>query len=126
MMTVIPLFVFMGILASYGGLSERAFNCINKIIGNLPGGLAMAVAGACAAFGAVCGDHIATAGTMLQVALPQMRKYRYDDALSLGCITCSGNLGFLIPPSAAFIIYGCYSGIYRQTFYGWPYFQEYS
>jgi len=106
MMTVIPLFVFMGILASYGGLSERAFQSINKWMGHLPGGLAMAVSGACAAFGAVCGDHIATAGTMLQVALPQMRKNGYKDELSLGCIACSGNLGFLIPPSSAFIIYG--------------------
>src|SRR4030042_3784444 len=74
MMTVIPLFIFMGILASYGGLSERAFHTINKWVGHLPGGLAMAVAGACAALGAVWGDNIATAGTMLQVALPQMRK----------------------------------------------------
>ncbi len=106
MMTVIPLFIFMGILASYGGLSERAFFCINKWIGHLPGGLAMAVSGACAAFGAVCGDHIATAGTLLQVALPQMRKCKYKDVLSLGCIASSGNLGILIPPSSAFIIYG--------------------
>ncbi|MFC1845994.1 TRAP transporter large permease [Chloroflexota bacterium] len=106
MMTVIPLFIFMGILASHGGISNRAFNAINKWIGHLPGGLAMAVSGACAAFGAVCGDHIATAGTMLQVALPEMRRHKYKDELSLGCIACSGNLGFLIPPSAAFIIYG--------------------
>jgi C4-dicarboxylate transporter, DctM subunit len=106
MMTVIPLFIFMGIVASYGGLSERAFYSINKWIGHLPGGLAMAVAAACAAFGAVCGDHIATAGTMLQVALPEMRKSHYNDELSTGVIACSGNLGFLIPPSSAFIIYG--------------------
>jgi tripartite ATP-independent transporter DctM subunit len=106
MMTVIPLFIFMGIVASYGGLSARAFSTINKWMGHLPGGLAMAVAGACAAFGAVCGDNIATAGTLLQVALPEMRKNGYKDELSLGCIACSGNLGFLIPPSAAFIIYG--------------------
>ena len=66
----------------------------------------MAATGACSAFGAVCGNHIATAATMCTVALPEMRRYEYDDKLSLGCISAGGNLGYLIPPSGAFIVYG--------------------
>ncbi len=104
--TVLPLFIFMGILASHGGISERAFSAINKWIGHFRGGLAMACTGASAAFGAVCGSNIATAATLLSVALPEMRRFKYKDELSLGTIACGGNLGFIIPPSGAFVIYG--------------------
>ncbi|MFC1846018.1 TRAP transporter large permease [Chloroflexota bacterium] len=105
-LSVIPLFILMGVLAGYGGVSKGAFSALHKWVGHLRGGLAMATTGACAAFGAVCGDHIATAATMCSAALPEMRRYKYSDELSLGCIASGGNLGFLIPPSAAFIVYG--------------------
>jgi len=105
-LSVIPLFIFMGVLAGAGGISKSAFDTLNKWIGHLPGGLAMAATGACSAFGAVCGNHIATAATMCSAALPEMRRYNYDDKLSLGCISAGGNLGYLIPPSGAFIVYG--------------------
>lgn len=105
-LTVIPLFIFMGVLAGAGGVSKSAFDTLNKWVGHLPGGLAMAATGACSAFGAVCGNHIATAATMCSAALPEMRRYKYDDKLSLGCIAAGGNLGYLIPPSGAFIVYG--------------------
>lgn len=103
---IIPLFTWMGMLAAYGGISESAFSSLYKWVGHLPGGLAMACTGACTAFGAVCGNHIATAVTMSSVALPEMRRYKYSDEFSLGCIAASGNLGIMIPPSGAFIIYG--------------------
>lgn len=105
-LAVIPLFVLMGILAGNGGVSEDAFKAFNRWVGHLPGGLAMAAVSASAAFGAVCGDNIATAATMCKVALPQMRKYGYSDQLGLGSIAAGGNLGILIPPSTAFIVYG--------------------
>jgi tripartite ATP-independent transporter DctM subunit len=105
-LAVIPLFVLMGILAGSGGVSAGAFNSFYKWFGHLKGGLAMATIGACAVFGAVCGDNIATAATMAKVALPEMRKYGYSDELSTGAIAAGGNLGILIPPSTAFIVYG--------------------
>ena len=105
-LAVIPLFVLMGILAGSGGVSSGAFNSFYKWFGHFKGGLAMATIGACAAFGAVCGDNIATAATMAKVALPEMRKYGYSDELSTGAIAAGGNLGILIPPSTAFIVYG--------------------
>ncbi len=104
-LTVLPLFILMGTLASHAGLSRDAFGAINKWLGHLPGGLAMATVGGCTGFAAVCGDSIATAVTMCKVALPEMRRYNYDDRLSLGTIACGGMLGFMIPPSIAFIIY---------------------
>jgi len=105
-LSVIPLFLLMGTLAAYGGISRGAFSTLNKWVGHFPGGLAMAGTGACALFGAVSGSHIATAAAMCSAALPEMRRYHYDDKLSLGSIAAGGNLGFLIPPSGAFIIYG--------------------
>jgi C4-dicarboxylate transporter, DctM subunit len=105
-LVVIPLFVVMGVIAGQGGPIAAAFDSFNKWVGHLRGGLAMATVGSCAAFGAVCGDNIATAAVMDKAALPQMRKFGYDDRLSFGSIAAGGNLGILIPPSAAFVVYG--------------------
>ena len=103
---LIPLFSFMGLLAAAGGISGDAFSSMYKWVGHFPGGLAMACTGACAAFGAVCGNQLATSLTMTSVALPEMRKYNYRDDFSIGTITSSGNLGVMIPPSAVFVVYG--------------------
>lgn len=103
--TVIPLYVFMGYLAGASGLSQDAFRGVYKWIGHRRGGLAMATVVASAFFGAVSGAATAIAVTMCTVTLPEMRRYKYSDQLSLGAIACGGMLGFMIPPSAAFIIY---------------------
>jgi C4-dicarboxylate transporter DctM subunit len=103
---VIPLYTWMGVLASKGGIGRDAFTSLYKWVGQFRGGLAMAVSAACASFGAVCGNHIATAVAMDKVALPEMKKYNYDIPFSLGAIASSGNLGIMIPPSGAFILFG--------------------
>ena len=103
--SVIPLFVFMGYLASHTRLSADAFFVLDKWIGRLRGGLAMGAIGACTIFAAICGDPISTSATITTVSLSEMRKYGYKDQLSLGAIAAGGNLGFLIPPSLVFIIY---------------------
>jgi len=105
-LTVIPLFVLMGQVAFHSGISRRLFNAAHKFFGHLPGGLAVATIGACAGFSAVCGSTSATAATMASVALPEMKKYKYDPALAIGVVTAGGSLGILIPPSTIFIIYG--------------------
>ncbi|MDH4067504.1 MAG: TRAP transporter large permease [Dehalococcoidia bacterium] len=105
-LVIIPLFTWMGVMAAKGGISGDAFTSLYKWVGQFRGGLAMAVSAACAAFGAVCGNHIATAVAMTRIALPEMRKYNYQDGFSVGSIAASGNLGIMIPPSGAFILYG--------------------
>lgn len=105
-LTVIPLFVLMGQIAHYTGISGRIFNTANKFLGHLPGGLAIATIGACAGFSAICGSTSATAATMASVALPEMKKCQYDPALATGVVAAGGSLGILIPPSTIFIIYG--------------------
>jgi tripartite ATP-independent transporter DctM subunit len=105
-LTVIPLFVLMGQVAFHAGISGRLFDTANRWMSGLRGGLAMATVGACAAFGAICGSGPATAATMAAVALPEMRKHKYDDALASGTVAAGGTLGMLIPPSVVFIVYG--------------------
>jgi len=105
-LTVIPLFILMGQVAHHSGISGRLFNAANKFFGHLPGGLAVATIGACACFAAICGSTSATAATMASVALPEMKKYKYDPALATGVVAAGGSLGILIPPSTIFIVYG--------------------
>ncbi len=104
--TVIPLFVLMGQLAFHAGISRRLYDSAYKLMGHWPGGLAMATIGACAGFAAICGSTNASAATMATVALPEMKRYRYDMKLATGTVAAGGSLGILIPPSVIFIVYG--------------------
>ena len=103
---VVPLFILMGNFAYYAGLSAGLYDAANKWLNRLPGALACATVVACAGFGAICGSCAATCATMGTIALPEMRKYKYDDRLSTGSVCMGGTLGVLIPPSTPMIIYG--------------------
>jgi len=105
-LTVIPLFVLMGQIAFHAGISKKLYDSAYKFLGHMPGGLAMATVGACAGFAAICGSTNATAATMATVALPEMKRYNYQDILSTGVVSAGGSLGILIPPSVIFIVYG--------------------
>ncbi len=102
----IPLFILMGIVASETGIARDLFNAANKWIGNIPGGLAIATTVATGGFAAVCGSSDATAAAMGKVAFPEMKKLGYDSKLAAGCIAAGGSIGILIPPSLGFILYG--------------------
>jgi tripartite ATP-independent transporter DctM subunit len=102
---VAPLFILMGQLAYYSGMSDDLFDTAHKWLGRLPGGLSMSSVAGCAGFSAVCGDSLATAVTMGSVALPEMRKKNYSPSLATGGIAAGGTLGILIPPSVGFIFY---------------------
>ncbi len=105
-LSVVPLFILMGLFVNKGGLSRELYQVSNAFLGHLRGGLAMATIVACAGFAAICGSSLATAATMSKVALPQMRKYGYADSLSTASIASGGTLGILIPPSVILVIYG--------------------
>ncbi len=103
---VVPMFVWMGYIAFYSGLSSRIYDATYKVMGNLRGGLALATIGACTAFGAICGSTTATAATMSAVALPEMKKYNYNRSFSTATVASAAILGVMIPPSVIFILYG--------------------
>ena len=104
-LSVIPMFLLMGQFASRGGMSRALFKAANTFIGHKRGGLALASIAACGGFGAICGSSLATAATMGQVALPELRKYGYSDRLSTAVLAAGGTLGVLIPPSVVLVIY---------------------
>lgn len=105
-LSVIPLFVLMGTFATKSGISSDLFDAFNIWLHHRRGGLAHASIAACAAFGAVCGSSLATAATMGQVALPEMRRFGYSGKLATGSIAAGGTIGILIPPSVIMLIYG--------------------
>jgi len=104
-LTVLPMFILMGGLAYRCGLSYDLFRGANTWMGRFRGDIAMAAIAACGGFGAVCGSSTATASTMGQVALPELKRFGYAPALATGTIAAGGTLGILIPPSIVLIVY---------------------
>lgn len=99
-------FMLMGNFCFYSKFGQDIYRCARERIGHLRGGLAMGTVVACALFGAVVGDVLPGSIAMAAIALPEMRKYNYDDGLAVGTLACAGTLGCLIPPSGSLIIYG--------------------
>ena len=104
-LSVLPMFVLMGNIASRAGLSRDLFRAANAWLGWMRGGVAMSAIAACGGFGAVCGSSLATASTMGQIALPELRRYRYSPELATGTLAAGGVLGILIPPSVVLVVY---------------------
>jgi len=104
-LSVIPLFILMGALAERGGLARDLFAAANAMLGRRPGGLAMSVIGASAAFGAVCGSSVATTATFGRAALPELLRFGYAPGFATGTIAAGGTLGILIPPSVILVVY---------------------
>ena len=105
-LSVIPLFLLMGYFATQGGLSRDLFRAANAMIGHVRGGMAMAAILACAMFGTVCGSSVATAATIGQVAIPEMKRLGYSGRMYTATLAAGGTLGILIPPSVVLIVYG--------------------
>ncbi|MBV6476759.1 MAG: C4-dicarboxylate TRAP transporter large permease protein DctM [Rhodocyclaceae bacterium] len=104
-LSIVPLFLLMGQFAALGGMSQALFKAAEAFIGHRKGGVGMAAIGACAGFGSICGSSLATAATMGQVSLPELRRAGYSGALSTGLLAAGGTLGILIPPSIVLVIY---------------------
>src|SRR5690606_7239407 len=104
-LSVIPIFLLMGSFASRAGLSSALYRAGQAFLGHRRGGLAMATIGACAGFGAICGSSVATAATVAQVALPEMKRAGDRPRLTAGTLAAGGTLGILIPPSIVLVIY---------------------
>jgi len=104
-LSIVPMFLLMGHFATLGGMSAALFRAAEAFLGHRKGGVAMASVGACAGFGAICGSSLATAATMSQVALPELRRYGYSGGFSTATLAAGGTLGILIPPSVILVIY---------------------
>ena len=105
-LSVVPLFVLMGYFATSSGLSEGLYRACYTWLGHRRGGLRWRRSVVAGAFAAICGSSLATAATMSQVALPEMKRYNYDVRLATGSIAAGGTIGILIPPSVILVLYG--------------------
>ncbi|MDO6725166.1 TRAP transporter large permease [Celeribacter halophilus] len=104
-LTILPLFVLMGNLSGVSGMSRDLYDAAHAWFGHRKGGLASSTIVGCAGFSALSGSSLASAVTMGRVAIPEMKRFHYSDALSTGSVAAGGTLGILIPPSAGFVIY---------------------
>lgn len=105
-LSVLPLFILMGVFVARAGLADDLFDACYKWLGHLRGGVAIGAVAACAGFAAMSGSTAASAATMSKVAMPALRRFKYDMGFAAGTIAAGGTLGILIPPSGALIVYG--------------------
>ena len=104
-LSIVPMFLLMGHFATLGGMSQSLFKAAESWLGHRKGGVAMAAVGACAGFGSICGSSLATAATMGQVALPELKRYGYPGGLATATLAAGGTAGILIPPSIVMVVY---------------------
>jgi len=102
----IPLFILMGQFAYRSGITKDLYDVMHKWIGSVPGGLGIATVFASAGLGAVTGSSVAAVATLGEIALPELKRHRYDPTFSVGTIAAAGTLGILIPPSIPMVLYG--------------------
>lgn len=105
-LSVMPMFILMGMFLSYSGLAKDLFSAVNHWGGKVSGGLGMATVGASAIFSSISGSVNATTATLAKVALPEMKAYKYNPGLAAACVAAGGTLGVLLPPSVILILYG--------------------
>ena len=103
---VLPLFIMMGYFAFYAGITKDLYWAARQWLGHLPGGLAIATIFGSAGFAAACGASTASAAVMGRIALPELKKFGYDDKVSAGCVAAGGTMATMIPPSVLLVIYG--------------------
>jgi TRAP-type C4-dicarboxylate transport system permease large subunit len=105
-LSVVPLFILMGMLLANAGVGRDVYIALDRLLWRMRGGLALATLGASTLFASVSGSSVASASTMSAVAVPEMRRYRYDEGFSAACAAVGGTLGAIIPPSALLVLYG--------------------
>ena len=102
----VPLFILVGNLMDFGGISRRLTDWAKSLLGWMPGGLGIVTVFSCAIFAALTGSGPATVAAIGSIMLPSMVKAGYSRETSAGLVASAGALGPIIPPSIPMIIYG--------------------
>jgi tripartite ATP-independent transporter DctM subunit len=105
-LSVVPMFIFMGLLAMHGNIAEDLFRVVNRLFRGLPGGVGLATVATCAGFAAVTGSSVATAATVGRLTIDEMRRYGYQPGFAAAIVGAAGTLGVLIPPSIVLVLFG--------------------
>lgn len=104
-LTIIPMFILMGMFAVRAQVAEYVFAIANRVLGHFPGGLGIATVAASAGFSAVSGSSIGTAATMARLSVHEMRRSGYPTSLATALVAVAGTLGSMIPPSTFLVLY---------------------
>ena len=103
---IAPMFILMSEFLSQGHIAEDIYAVLNKSIGKLKGGLAIATTVTCTIFAALCGSSPATAASIGRISIAEMEKRGYDPGFAVGTVAAGGTLGIMIPPSITFCLFG--------------------
>lgn len=109
-LAMVPLFIALGNIAFYTGITTRIYDATAVWLRTLPGGLAIASVVGCGGFAAVSGSSVGCASTMGRICVPEMLRLGYDPRLAASSVAVGGTLGALIPPSILFILFGIFTG----------------
>ncbi|WP_110207557.1 TRAP transporter large permease [Nocardioides daejeonensis] len=104
-LSVVPMFILMGLLLWRAGLTESLYAAGRKWLGWMPGGLAVGTNLAGAGLASVSGSSVGTAYALARIGIPEMLKAGYDKRLAIGAVIVAGLPGQLIPPSIMLVIY---------------------
>jgi len=110
-LSAVPMFMFMGFLATEMQLTSSLFRAMRTLLAGLPGSLAVASVAACALFAAASGSSVATSASMSRIAVPEMLKLKYNPGLAAGSVASAGTLGSLIPPSILMVLFGIFAEV---------------
>ena len=105
-LVAVPLFILAAQLISETGMGKRLFDAAKAFLGRFKSGLGIATIASSGVFSAMTGSSFVSASTMGLIAIPELRKAKYSDALISAAITAGGSLGSVIPPSIVMIVYG--------------------
>jgi len=105
-LTALPLFIWMGEILFRTRLADDLFAGLSPWVTRLPGRLLHVNVLGSGIFAAVSGSSAATAATVGQMSLPELKRRGYEEKISIGSLAASGTLGLLIPPSIIMIVYG--------------------
>ncbi|MEX2642050.1 MAG: TRAP transporter large permease [Acetobacterales bacterium] len=106
---VIPLFIALGTIAGQSGITYDLFNAFSRWVGHVPGGIAVATIGTSAGLASITGSSLGASAAMAKLAMPELRRYGYQDRLSAGAVTMGGTVAAMIPPSITMVLYGIFS-----------------
>lgn len=106
---VIPLFIVLGTLASASGITTDLFTCFYRWFGRISGGVGVAVIATCAGMASITGSSVASASAMSKIAMPEFRRYKYDERLAVGAIATGGTLSIMIPPSITLVLFALFA-----------------
>ena len=105
-LTVIPMFALMGMVISESRIGTDLFKACNAWLGHIRGGLAAATVATSGLLGAICGSHMVGTVIMSKIALPEMKRYKYEEGFAAATVCVGAPLSIIIPPSLPLILYG--------------------